>query len=67
MKKAAAVCNCCAIGKKDMIHKSLATPRIDVDSETYEVRADGVAPLRTGEGNCRWRSVISCSKTEVMG
>jgi urease subunit alpha len=28
------------IGKKDMIHNS-ATPQIDVDPETYEVRADG--------------------------
>jgi urease subunit alpha len=29
------------IGKKDMIHNN-ATPVIDVDPETYEVRADGV-------------------------
>jgi urease subunit alpha len=28
------------IGKKDMIHND-ATPKIDVDPETYEVRADG--------------------------
>jgi urease subunit alpha len=28
------------IGKKDMIHND-ATPKIDVDAETYEVRADG--------------------------
>jgi urease alpha subunit len=28
------------IGKKDMIHNS-ATPEIEVDPETYEVRADG--------------------------
>ena len=28
------------IGKRDMIHNS-ATPRIEVDPETYEVRADG--------------------------
>jgi urease subunit alpha len=28
------------IGKKDMVHNS-ATPQIDVDPETYEVRADG--------------------------
>jgi urease subunit alpha len=31
---------CRAIGKSDMIHNS-ATPRIEVDPETYEVRADG--------------------------
>ena len=29
------------IGKKDMVHNS-ATPNIEVDPETYEVRADGV-------------------------
>jgi urease subunit alpha len=28
------------IGKKDMIHND-ATPHIEVDPETYEVRADG--------------------------
>ena len=32
--------NCRTIGKRDMVHNS-ATPRIDVDPETYEVRADG--------------------------
>lgn len=36
----AAVKNCRAIGKKDMIHNE-ATPKIEVDPETYEVRADG--------------------------
>jgi urease alpha subunit len=39
-KRAAAVRNCRTIGKKDMIHNS-ATPHIEVDPETYEVRADG--------------------------
>ena len=39
-KRAAAVKNCRAIGKRDMIHNS-AVPRIEVDPETYEVRADG--------------------------
>jgi urease subunit alpha len=28
------------IGKKDMIHNT-ATPKIEIDPETYEVRADG--------------------------
>jgi urease subunit alpha len=32
--------NCRAIGKANMIHNA-ATPRIEVDPETYEVRADG--------------------------
>src|SRR5262249_4559309 len=40
-KKARAVRNCRRIGKKDMIHNE-ATPKIDVDPETYEVRVDGV-------------------------
>jgi urease subunit alpha len=39
-KMIAAVRNCRRIGKKDMIHNS-ATPKIDVDPETYEVRVDG--------------------------
>jgi len=32
--------NCRKVGKANMIHNS-ATPRIEVDPETYEVRADG--------------------------
>src|SRR5213594_3441173 len=32
--------NCRKIGKADMIHNS-ATPKLEVDPETYEVRADG--------------------------
>jgi urease subunit alpha len=32
--------NCRSIGKKDMIRNN-ATPKIDVDPETYEVRVDG--------------------------
>src|SRR3954470_10813435 len=39
-KKAVAVENCRKIGKADMAHNS-ATPNIEVDPETYEVRADG--------------------------
>jgi urease subunit alpha len=39
-KRIAAVRNCRRIGKKDMIHNS-ATPNIEVDPETYEVRVDG--------------------------
>ena len=39
-KRAVAVENCRKIGKKDMIHNS-ALPHIQVDPETYEVRADG--------------------------
>jgi len=36
-----AVRNTRTIGKADMIHND-ATPVIEVDPETYEVRADGV-------------------------
>ncbi|RAQ97814.1 urease subunit alpha [Thermogemmatispora tikiterensis] len=39
-KRAVAVEGCRAIGKRDMVHNT-ATPRIEVDPETYEVRADG--------------------------
>jgi urease subunit alpha len=39
-KKAVAVENCRRIGKRDMIH-NFATPKLEVDPETYEVRADG--------------------------
>jgi urease subunit alpha len=39
-KTATAVENCRRIGKADMIHNN-ATPQIEVDPETYEVRADG--------------------------
>jgi len=35
-----AVRGCRSLGKKDMVHNA-ALPRIDVDPETYEVRADG--------------------------
>jgi urease subunit alpha len=39
-KRLVPVENCRKIGKADMIHNS-ATPQIEVDPETYEVRADG--------------------------
>jgi urease subunit alpha len=39
-KRIVAVSNCRKIGKADMIH-NFATPKIDVDPETYEVHADG--------------------------
>ena len=40
-KRAVAVSRCRGLGKRDMIHND-ALPRIEVDPETYEVRADGV-------------------------
>jgi urease subunit alpha len=39
-RRAVAVGRCRSIGKRDMIHNA-ALPRIEVDPETYEVRADG--------------------------
>src|SRR5437588_6342329 len=39
-KKLVAVANTRKLGKRDMVHNS-ATPAIEVDAETYEVRADG--------------------------
>jgi len=39
-RQAVAVSNCRRIGKRDMIHND-ALPRIEVDTETYQVRADG--------------------------
>ena len=39
-KSVVAVKNCRKISKRDMIHNS-ALPRMEVDPETYEVRADG--------------------------
>jgi urease subunit alpha len=39
-KLIAPVRNCRRIGKKDMIHNS-ATPNLEVDPETYEVRVSG--------------------------
>jgi urease subunit alpha len=40
-KATVAVKSCRTIGKKDMVHNS-ALPRMEVDAETYEVRADSV-------------------------
>src|SRR5258706_1677219 len=40
-RRAVAVSHCRTIGKRDMIHND-ALPRIEVDAETYEVRADDV-------------------------
>jgi urease subunit alpha len=39
-KRAVPVQNCRAIAKRDMVLNN-ATPRLEVDAETYEVRADG--------------------------
>lgn len=41
LKKLLPVRGCRTVSKKDLIHND-QTPRIDVDPETYEVRADGV-------------------------
>jgi urease subunit alpha len=41
-KKIMPVSNCRKITKKDMIHND-ATPQIEVNPETYEVKVDGAA------------------------
>ena len=50
-KTAVAVENCRQIGKADMIHND-ATPQLEVDPETYEVRADG--------------ELLTCDPAEVL-
>jgi urease subunit alpha len=39
-KQVIPVGHCRTLGKKDMIHNT-ALPKVEVDPETYEVRADG--------------------------
>src|SRR5438094_1068480 len=39
-RRAVAVARCRGLGKRDMVHND-ALPRIEVDPETYQVRADG--------------------------
>ena len=47
------------IGKKNMIHNG-ATPNIEIDAETYEVRADGeLAHLRAGRSAADGAAVFS--------
>jgi urease subunit alpha len=50
-KRCVAVENCRKIGKADMVHNS-ATPQLEVDPETYEVRADG--------------ELLTCEPAEVL-
>ena len=40
LRRAVAVRGCRGLTKRDMVHNS-ALPRIEVDAETYQVRADG--------------------------
>ena len=49
------------ISKASMIHNG-ATPKIEVDPETYEVRADGELLTCKPARACRWRSAIFCSR-----
>jgi urease subunit alpha len=50
-KQAVAVANCRSVTKADMIHND-ATPVIEVDPETYEVRADG--------------ALLTCAPAEIL-
>ena len=40
-KAVAAVKNCRSVSKRDMVHNAY-TPTMQIDAQTYEVRADGV-------------------------
>ena len=60
-KKLLPVTNTRKIGKHSMILNS-ATPRMEINPETYEVRADGrLLTLRTRQKCCPWLNVISCT------
>ncbi len=50
-KQVAAVKNCRSVGKADMVHND-ATPTIEVDPESYEVRVDG--------------ELLTCEPAEVL-
>src|SRR5205085_443294 len=50
-KRLVAVERCRSIGKKDMLHNA-ATPKLEVNPETYEVRADG--------------ELLTCEPAEVL-
>ncbi len=64
-KQLSAVRNTRSIRKRDLIHNDYL-PHIEVDSQTYEVRADGqLLNLRTRAGTAAGRSAISFS--EVHG
>ena len=66
MRPTLAVSGTRTVKKTDMVLNG-ATPKLEVDSETYEVRADGV--LLTCEPAsvcCRWRSATSCSDAALM-
>ena len=64
-KRTTAVRNCRTIGKKDMKLND-ATPKIEVDPETYRVTADGEhLHLRAGRANFRSPSDIACFNGEL--
>ena len=52
------------ISKKSMVHNG-ATPDIDVDPETYEVRPTANCSPASRPRCCRWRSGISCSRARL--
>ena len=60
-----AVKNCRSVKKRDLKLND-ALPKIEVDPETYVVRADGVH-LTCERSRCsRWRSVISYSNRMLL-
>ena len=60
-----AVKNTRTIGKADMVHND-GTPTIEVDAQTYEVRADGeLAHLRAGERAADGATIFSVLMVEI--
>ena len=56
---------CRAIGKQDLVLND-ALPNIEVDPETYEVRADGELLTCEPATCCRWRSATFCFERPVF-
>ena len=53
--------NAASLTKRDMINND-ALPNIEVDPDTYEVRADGELLTCEPAASCRWRSATFCSE-----
>ena len=51
--------NCRSIGKKDLLLND-ATPKVEVDPDSYQVRVDGTLIQAHPRRSCPWRSAISC-------
>ena len=59
-KTLSAVKNIRGVRKQDMVHNGY-TPKMEIDAQTYAVRADGQLLTCDPAACCRWRSGTSCS------